>query len=484
MSDEEAQESAAVAVARQDRRGVIVLGAGVTGTDVIRRLVHVLPVTAIDLEIDPGNPPLGFDNVRLIRGDGTSRLVLNEAQLGSARAFIATTYDDDVNFEAARLAVAAHVPEVICRLNDPSREAEALSVGARPVSSANAMASALVSRIPGVVTTTSEVGLGQGDILQVRVLPGSPVVGNQIRHVATREYLVGAIYRDGKLVVPHGDTVIEAGDQVLLVGEPSTLGAVAEYFRLGGAQFPHQFGQSVVIWAREEEARVYDEARWIRGVTKTSTLLRVAPPDAPDGTSEPWPVPLLASGTRPDGSASPEGLAKVEAARPGLYVIEPPVRTLFGDSRRAPLRSLIDVAQAPILLARGTFPYERILVAVTESASSWRGLELAVDIARLLGSRITAVHVTPPRFIGGDRAQEVAERVKSRVGELGRLFEVDIDCQLVEGNPVREVGKLAESHQLLVVARGRAQSNTYLEPDVGLRMVLGCACSAIVLTRD
>lgn len=484
MSDEEAKKPPVARAAGEDRRGVIVLGAGPAGRDVARRLSHVLTVTVIDKDIDPGIPPDEMEHVRLIRGDGTSQLVLRDAEIGSARAFIATTHNDDVNIEACRLANEAHVPEIILRLNEPGREAEALSVGARPVSSANAMASAMISRIPGVVTTTSEVGLGKGDILQVQVLPGSPVVGNQIRHVATREYLVGAIYRDGKLVIPHGDTVIQAGDQVLLVGEPSTLGAVAEYFRLGGAQFPHQFGQSVVVWANQEELRVYDEARWIRGVTQTSTLLRVAAPDEPQGTSEPWPVHLQAAGVRPDGSASREGLAAVEAARPGLYVVEPPVRALFGDSRRAPLRSLIDVAHAPILLARGTHPYERILVAVTESASSWRGLELAVDIARLLGSRITAVHVSPPRFIGGDKAQEVAQRVKGRVGELGRLFEVDIDCRLVEGNPVREVGKLAESHQLLVVARKRAQSNTYLEPDVGLRMVLGCACSAIVLTRD
>lgn len=467
-----------------DRSGLIVVGAGPTGRDVVRRTAHVLQVTLLDKDLAPDEVPETLAGARFIRGDGTSMVVLKEAGVLHAHALVAATSNDDINMEICRLAVTAKVPEVLCRVSDPTRIREAVAVGARPVSSSEAMASAIVTRLPGVVVTTSEVGLGQGDILQVRVLPSSPVIGNQIRDVATREYLIAAIYRDGKLVVPHGDTVIRARDQVLLVGEPNTLGAVAEYFRLGGAQFPHQFGRAVMVWADAANETLIDEARWIRSVTNTSGFLRVGMPGEPQPTSEPWPVLLDAEGVRRDGSVTAVGLQPVQDTHPGLYVIEPPTRRVFREKGMAPLRSLLDAAHAPMLLARGTHPYRRILVAVTDSASSWRGLELAVDIARLLGSSITAVHVSPPRFIGGDRAEETARRVQGRVEELARLFDVEMECLLREGNPVREVHALARDHELLVVARGRAQRDTYLQPDVGLRMVLGCGCSAIVLTRD
>ena len=467
-----------------DRGGLIVVGAGPTGRDVVRRTAHVLQVTLLDKELALDEVPEVLAGARFIRGDGTSMLVLKEAGVFQAHALVAATSDDDVNMEVCRLAVTAKVPEVLCRLNNPSRISEAVALGARAVSAPEAMASAIVTRLPGVVVTTSEVGLGQGDILQVRVLPGSPVVGNQIRDVATREYLIAAIYRDGRLVVPHGDTVIEAGDQVLLVGEPTTLGAVADYFRLGGAQFPHQFGRAVMVWGDVANVALFEEARWIRSFTNTPGFLRVGLPGEPPATSEPWPVSVEVQGLRKDGSVNAAGLKPIEEARPGLYVLEPPTRRVFRERGMAPLRSLLDVAQAPILFARGTHPYRRILVAVTDSASSWRGLELAVDIARLLHSSVTAVHVSPPRFIGGGRAEETAQRVRTRVEELARLFDVEMECLLREGNPVREVHALTEDHGLLVVARGRSQRDTYLEPDVGLRMVLGCECSAVILTRD
>ncbi|MCO4769352.1 MAG: NAD-binding protein [Deltaproteobacteria bacterium] len=466
------------------RHGVVVVGAGHTGQDVARRVVHVMSVTLIEKELPEGELQEGLTDARYIRGDGTSGLVLKEAGIDACYAFIATTRNDDVNLEASRLAVKARVPEVLCRLRDPSRVHEAVALGARAVSAPEAMASAIVSRIPGVVVTTSQVGLGQGDILQVLVLPGSPVVGNQIKDIATRAYLIAAIYRDGHLVIPHGDTVINAGDQVLLVGEPETLGAVASYFRLGGAQFPRQFGRTVMLWAPPDDATTTEEARWLREVTSTASFMRVALPDEPAGTSEPWPVHLLADGMRGDGSATPQALSPLLKVQPGIYVLPPPKRGLLKERGMASVRSLLDVAHAPLLIARGTHPYSRILVAVADSASSWRGLELAFDIARLLGSRVTAVHVSPPRFIGGDRAEETAKKVQARVNELARLFEVDLECLLMEGNPVREVQKLAEDHELLVVARGRGQSNSYLQPDIGLRMVLGCPCSAILLTRD
>lgn len=472
-----AQETGATA--GKERSGIVVVGAGTTGLGVARRIANVVSVTVID-KGDLKGLPDEFPNIRFIKGDATSLLVLREARIDDAHALVAATASDDVNIEACRLAAELRVPEVICRLRDPDRPVEATAVGAKAVTSASAMISALMTRLPSVVVTTSEVGLGQGDILQVRVMRGSPVVGNSIRDVATREYLVAAIYREGELVVPHGDTVIEADDQVLLVGRPDTLRAVASYFRLGGAQFPRQFGRAVIIWSTDEA--VHEEARWLREATKAPELLQVVEPGGGSGTSEPWPVALLGKGTGGDGRASPEALEEVLGSSPGIFVLPPARQGLFREKGMGPLRSLVDTSRSPLLIARGTQPYRRILVAVGDSASSWRGLELAVDIARLLDASITAVHVTPPSFVGGSRAREVAEQVSGRVAELGRLFDVPLSCRMVEGNPVREVEKLAQEHELLVVARTRGQTDTYLAPDVGLRMVIAVRCSAILLT--
>ena len=144
----------------------------------------------------------------------------------------------------------------------------------------------------------------------------------------------------------------------------------------------------------------------------------------------------------------------------------------------------LNVSPSPLLIARGSHPYRRILVAVSGSPSSWRGLELAVDIARLLGSQIFAVHVAPPVFIGGFRAQEDSARVAERVEQLGRLYEVPLKFALIVGNPIKRVLALCAQSQLLVVAREHNEPDSYIEPDVGLRMALGARCSALLLSWD
>jgi len=464
---------------------LIVVGAGHTGIDVVRRTSRVLPVTALDRSLDYDELPGPLEGARFIMGDGRSLLVLREAGIDDAYALVATTDNDDVNIEACRLAVACGVPEVLCRLSDPSRAAEASAVGAQVVTAPHAMGGALTAQLPGLVVTTSEVGLGQGDIIQVRVLQGSPVVGHEIRSVATREYLVGAIYRDGELVVPHGDTVIEADDQVLLVGRPDALHAVAEYFRLGGAQFPHQFGRAVMVWDPDLDAApaVYEEASWIRKVTGTPDYLRVAAPNGPEAEAEPWPVELTAAPRR-SGNVPPAAMEGVFAASPGIFVVPPASQRMFREEGMGALRSLMNVAPSPLLIARGSHPYRRILVAVGNSASSWRGLELAVDIARLLGSEIAAVHVAAPRFIGGIRGADTSAQVGAKVAQLGRLYDVPLEFSLIEGNPIRKVLALCADSQLLVVARAQDQADSYLQPDVGLRMALGAKCSALLLSWD
>lgn len=467
------------------RRGLIVIGAGATGMEVARLTARVLPVTVLDLGLTYDELPAPLEGARFIRGDGTSLLVLREAGIHAAHALAAATSNDDVNIEACRLASACGVPEVLCRITDPARAAEARAVGAQVLTAPSAMAVAIADQLPDVVATTSEVGLGQGEILQVRVLPGSPVIGHAIRDVATREYLVAAIYRHGDLVVPHGDTVIEVDDQVLLVGHPDALRAVAEYYRLGGAQFPHQFGHTVMVWDPDGTAdpALYDEAGWVRTVTRTMDFLRVANPPAPAVTEEPFPVELGVPARQ--GRRVPDAaLEEVLSASPGLFVVPPASQSLFRERGMGALRSLMDVAPSPVLIARGSHPYQRILVAVGASESSFLGLELAVDIARLLEASITAVHVSPPQFIGGESAAAAADRVAERVEQLGRLYDVPLEFERRQGNPIREVLALCAQSQLLVLARKRNQTDTYIQPDVGLRMALGASCSALLLSRD
>lgn len=455
------------------RTGIVVLGAGDTGLGVIERVSKIAKVTLVDLDSDPATlaESLGelWDDIRYLRGDGTSVLVQREAGVERAAALVATTSSDDANIEAARLAVLMGVPEVICRVSDAARAHEAMAAGAKPVTGPMAMSGALSTRIPGVVVTTSEVGLGEGEIVQVRVMPGSLVIGRPLASIATRAFLVAAIYRDGELIVPHGDTTVEAGDQVLLVGEPETLRAVADYFRLGGAQFPRQFGRSIVAWTPSGHESVEHEANWLATATKCHRLYVVREQGE---TSASESAEALHLGDEP--------LARLGNIHPGVVVLEPPQGGLLGRVVVAPLRALLKT-RVPLLLSRGTAPYQRILVPVSDTESAWRGLDVAVDIARQMHAHIMALHVRQPQFLSGDAGVERTQRIVDQVEHVARLYGVPLETRVEEGNPIRVASAVAADHDLVVLSHRRGQVNTYFNPDVGLRIALEVPSSALLL---
>lgn len=454
------------------RSGLIVVGRGQTALEVARR-VHKM-VQSMTLICDGREElPEELEDVKLISGDACSRLVLEQAGVAHVAGLLACTADDTFNMEVSRLAVEAGVPHVICRLTTPDLSDEVLALGARPVAQSGALAAAMAALLPGVVATTSQVGLGQGEILQVRVMPGSLVVGRTIATIATRAFLIAAIYRDGHLVVPHGDTRIRAGDQVLLIGEPETLAAVADYFRLGGARFPGQFGRAIVAWDRSNHELVVDEARQLVRHARKMGFVRITEPHSPQlepGRPEPQPL-LLGAGPLPDRTT-------LGAA---VWVLDPPSARGFATRRTSRLRTLLRATQSPVLLARGSAPYRRLLVPMSDSGTAWRGLELAVDIARLMQAEVTALHVKQPAFLGGASGEETASQAIETVEQIARLYNLKVHVQVAEGNPIKCAARVAEDHQLVVVAHRPGQRDTYFNPDVGLRIALTVPCSALLL---
>ncbi len=462
------------------RHGLIVVGAGGTGRGIVEQTAHAMQVSLIDKTHAKEDLSEKLPGARCIHGDGTSLLVLREAGVERAYALVAATSDDRVNIEACRLAVECGVPSVFCRLKDPSLRARVLAVGAFPVTEQQALAGAITSRLPGVVNTTSEVGLGQGEILQVRVTAGSLAIGHALKDIGTREFLVAAIYRGGELVVPHGDTVVHADDQVLLVGLPDTLRAVAEYFRVGTAQFPMQFGRAIVVWDRSRQEGVLAEADWLREHTRVEGgLHRVTGDDA----IQEEPIVSRVEVRSLDLDLNQTGqFARLHAVHPGLYVVRAPWQRLFQRRGMRPIRRLLKKAHAPVLISRGTAPYRRILAPIGDSETAWVGVELAIDVARQLDASVTLLHVRAPQFVGGDSAGERALRIRRQAEDIARLYKLDIQVLEVEGNPIREAREVARDHQLCVVARRRGQGNTYLRPDVGLRIALDVPCSSMLLS--
>lgn len=303
------------------------------------------------------------------------------------------------------------------------------------------MASALQTRLERGKRTTADVGLGLGEILEVTVLPNSPVTGKSMVDLSPQAWLVAAIYRKGTLVVPHGQTRVEEGDRVLLVGEPAILPAIADFFRAGDSEFPLQFGNKIAIG----HDKVAAEAEYLAQHTK-------------------------ALGTSRDDSEA--GCLVLDAPR-GNWL------DAFGLGHRA-FMTQMERSRVPVLLGRGTFPYESVLVAV--GIGKGGEVELAIDVARMLGiPKVTAAVVLPPTLVAGAERLAELEKALERAVRLGKAYRLEVVPVRLEGNPVRQLLEYSRGFGLFVMGHRRNRGIKLTRPDVSRLLLIHSSVSTLVL---
>jgi Kef-type K+ transport system membrane component KefB/Trk K+ transport system NAD-binding subunit len=164
----------------------------------------------------------GFD---VCHGDPTDQHVLEQAGLPVARALLAVTKNSKVMNEVCRMAVGQfEVPSVIARADDSAGAQSLEQMGVRVVQPAMAVIMALEGALHFPTAFNLLVDHGEDfDLADVRLLNRS-IAGRALRHVRLPgDALVLGIHRDGGMLVPHGDTVLEYGDVLMLVGSPDCI---------------------------------------------------------------------------------------------------------------------------------------------------------------------------------------------------------------------------------------------------------------------
>ncbi len=157
-------------------------------------------------------------------GDASELWVLERAGISRADLVIAVTGDDEDNMLICQVAKEKYLCDrVIARVNNPRNLQHFKLLGIQPVVSATDLILRLIEHeVPryGLVhlLALEEERL---EIIELEVLPDAPAAGRRVADVGLPEgSLVISVLRDGQGFVPLADTVIEAGDEVLLVLDP------------------------------------------------------------------------------------------------------------------------------------------------------------------------------------------------------------------------------------------------------------------------
>lgn len=155
------------------------------------------------------------------RGDGTDSTVMEEAGMTRAEMVIAVTGDDEDNLMICQMAKKKFdVRRTIARINNPKNERIFKLLGIDNVVSVTDLILAQIEReIPAHslihLLTLREAG---ASFVEAKVPEKSPVVGKPIKDLNIPEdCVIPLIIRQGKGIVPHGETVLAVDDEVVAV---------------------------------------------------------------------------------------------------------------------------------------------------------------------------------------------------------------------------------------------------------------------------
>lgn len=167
-------------------------------------------------------------------GDATELWVLERAGIARADLVVAVTGDDEDNIMICQMAKEKYLCErIVARCNNPRNLEHFHLLGIRPAVSATNMILRLIEHeVPKIgLVHLLELTDDQLEIIEVEVAEGSPAAGRKVADISMPQgSLVISVLRPGGGFVPTPETVIEVGDEVLIVLDPGLEDQVAAAF--------------------------------------------------------------------------------------------------------------------------------------------------------------------------------------------------------------------------------------------------------------
>jgi trk system potassium uptake protein TrkA len=219
-----------------ERMYILIVGAGKVGWNLARELLskgHEVTLIenrrerylAVEQELE--------HNVQY--GDASELWVLERAGIQRADVVITVTGDDEDNMLICQVAREKYgVERVVSRVNNPRNKPYFDLLGVKPAVSATDLILRLIEHeVPryGFVHLL-DLPEERLEIVEFELGEDSPVIGAQVSEIAMPAgSLVISILRKGSGFVPTGDTVFEAGDEVLVVLDTGKEGELKQVFQ-------------------------------------------------------------------------------------------------------------------------------------------------------------------------------------------------------------------------------------------------------------
>jgi trk system potassium uptake protein TrkA len=203
---------------------IIIVGAGAVGSYLAQRLSSggedVIVIEDDERRVSELQESI---DALVLHGNGASVHMLEQAGAAETDLLIAVSNSDGANILACYTGTQLGAKTTIARIEDGELREGADRLGVDLIIDPSANAAEELVGIVGIGGASELVHFADGMLVMVggRVTLNAPITGSTLRQLRERQaewgWVVAALVRDGRTIVAHGDTVVQAGDHALLM---------------------------------------------------------------------------------------------------------------------------------------------------------------------------------------------------------------------------------------------------------------------------
>ena len=442
---------------------VIIVGAHGEAKELINRISSGWSISVIDLDQDKLRSFSTNRQIEKIQGDATSSLVLKKAGLESTTAVITLTLNDEVNLEVLKIAKQNDIFRLSSVVNEASNIDNYKNLGAEVVEPDILLARRFEHILePRRVVSQAFAG-GRAEAIEIEISSDSPVRGKKLKEIGSDYYIVGALLRQGKVIIPHGDTEIETGDLVTIVLQSGAFSNVINLFSGSESRYPLEYGKNIlVVLENKDNLKNLSESEFYTRNTKATSLMVLTKEDLFDNNLESTDETFKA--ILKDQEFEMTLNNKISIKDIENMVTDGSIGTIFypleeGISK-AKIKSLINISnktKTPVLFSKSTYPYKTIGILVNNDFGENTSNSIAFDLASSLSASLIAVNISQPKFLQSDDAAQLTDSLE-KMQDLALSYEIQLDFENHEGNEAKIFSDLSSKFDLSIIGNGTNQS--------------------------
>lgn len=214
---------------------VVIYGANTVGINVAKILEEKFEsVILIEPNTDKAESAASILNkTTVLCGEATDQDLLKDANVSNADFFMALSDDDESNLLSSLLSKKQGAKKVVIITDEPDYLPILDSIDMDIVINPRLLAvGAILQYIRrGRIQSVVKLRENETEVIEMTPDPKSPVVGKKLSQIKfPKGSIVGAIIRNGDMIIPDGESIIEVGERVIVFALPQAIPQIEKIF--------------------------------------------------------------------------------------------------------------------------------------------------------------------------------------------------------------------------------------------------------------